>query len=79
MVIDVNLDPTKGSETGKVRLSVIVTNNIYNARVPVIQVVPLTAWSGRKARIITNVGNYAVVPKRTDQEVGGGLSAGPPG
>ena len=55
MVIDVNLDPTKGSETGKVRPCVIVTNNIYNARVPVIQVVPLTAWSGRKARIITNV------------------------
>ena len=55
MVIDVNLDPTKGSETGKVRPCVIVTNNTYNARVPVIQVVPLTAWSARKARIITNV------------------------
>ena len=55
MVIDVNLDPTKGSETGKIRPYVIVTNNTYNARVPVIQVVPLTAWSARKARIITNV------------------------
>jgi mRNA interferase MazF len=55
MVIDVNLDPTQGSETGKVRPCVIVTNNTYNARVPVIQVVPLTAWSARKARIITNV------------------------
>ena len=55
MVIDVNLDPTKGSETGRVRPCVIVTNNIYNARVPVIQVVPLTAWSARKARIVTNV------------------------
>ena len=55
MVIDVNLDPTKGSETGKIRPCVIVTNNTYNARVPVIQVVPLTAWSVRKARIITNV------------------------
>ena len=55
MVIDVNLDPTKGSETGKVRPCVIVTNNTYNTRVPVIQVVPLTAWSARKARIITNV------------------------
>ena len=55
MVIDVNLDPTKGSETGKIRPCVIVTNNTYNARVPVIQVVPLTAWSARKARIITNV------------------------
>ena len=55
MVIDVNLDPTKGSETGKIRPCVIVTNNTYNARVPVIQVVPLTAWSERKASIITNV------------------------
>lgn len=55
MVIDVNLDPTQGSETGKIRPCVIVTNNTYNARVPIIQVVPLTAWSARKARIITNV------------------------
>jgi mRNA interferase MazF len=55
MIIDVNLDPTKGSETGKIRPCVIVTNNTYNARLPVIQVVPLTAWSARKARIITNV------------------------
>jgi len=55
MVIDVNLDPTKGSETGKIRPCVIVTNNTYNARIPVIQVVPVTAWSARKARIITNV------------------------
>jgi mRNA interferase MazF len=55
MVIDVNLDPTQGSETGKIRSCVIVTNNTYNARVPVIQVIPLTAWSARKARIITNV------------------------
>jgi mRNA interferase MazF len=61
MVIDVNLDPTKGSETGKIRPCVIVTNDTYNARVPVIQVVPLTAWSARKARIITNV---EIVPSR---------------
>lgn len=55
MVIDVDLDPTKGSETGKIRPCVIVTNDMYNARLPVIQVVPLTAWSERKAAIITNV------------------------
>lgn len=55
MVIDVNLDPAKGSETGKIRPCVIVTNNTYNARVPIIQVVPLTAWSVKKAGIITNV------------------------
>lgn len=55
MVIDINLDPVKGSETGKVRPCVVVTNDIYNARVPVIQVVPVTSWSEKKARIKTNV------------------------
>ncbi len=42
MIIDVNLDPTLGSETGKIRPCVIVTNDVYNERVPVIQVVPVT-------------------------------------
>lgn len=55
MIVDINLDPTKGSETGKVRPCVIVTNNVYNARVPVIQVVPVTEWSVKKGRIKTNV------------------------
>lgn len=55
MVIDVNLNPSKGSETGKVRPCVIVTNNVYNQRVPVIQVIPITAWSEKKGRIKTNV------------------------
>lgn len=55
LVIDVDLDPTKGSETGKVRPCVIVTNNIYNERVPVIQVVPITGWTEKKKRIKTNV------------------------
>jgi mRNA interferase MazF len=55
MVIDINLDPVQGSETGKVRPCVVVTNNVYNARVPVIQVVPVTAWNPKKARIKTNV------------------------
>jgi len=55
MVIDVNLDPTQGSETGKIRPCIIVTNDIYNARVPVIQVVPVTEWSSKKAKIRTNV------------------------
>jgi mRNA interferase MazF len=58
MIIDVNLDPTKGSETGKIRPCVIVTNDIYNERVPVIQVVPITEWSAKKARIKTNVEIY---------------------
>ena len=55
MIIDVNLDPTLGSETGKIRPCIIVTNDVYNERVPVIQVVPVTVWSGKKARIATNV------------------------
>ena len=55
MVIDVDLDPTRGSETGKTRPCVVVTNDVYNARVPVIQVVPVTAWNAKKARIVTNI------------------------
>lgn len=55
MVIDINLDPVQGSETGKVRPCVVVTNDIYNARVPVIQVVPITAWNEKKGQIRTNV------------------------
>ncbi|MBT4500769.1 MAG: type II toxin-antitoxin system PemK/MazF family toxin [Gemmatimonadetes bacterium] len=55
MIIDVDLDPTRGSETGKTRPCIVVTNDVYNERVPVIQVVPITAWSDKKARIRTNV------------------------
>jgi len=55
MIIDVNLDLTLGLETGKIRPCVIVTNDVYNKRVPVIQVVPITEWSEKKARIKTNV------------------------
>jgi mRNA interferase MazF len=55
MVVDVNLDPTLGSETGKIRPCIVVTNDVYNERVPVIQVVPITAWSAKKAKITTNV------------------------
>jgi len=55
MLLDLNLDPTLGSETGKIRPCIIVTNDVYNQKVPVIQVVPITAWSAKKAKIITNV------------------------
>jgi mRNA interferase MazF len=54
-VIDVDLEPTRGSETGKVRPCVVVTNDVYNERVPVIQVVPLTEWTAKKGKIKTNV------------------------
>jgi mRNA interferase MazF len=55
MVIVVRLDPVEGSETGKERPCIIVTNDFYNHRVPVIQVVPVTSWNERKEAIITNV------------------------
>ena len=58
MIIDVNLAPTRGSETGKIRPCVVVTNDIYNERVPVIQVVPITEWSEKKAQVKTNVEIY---------------------
>jgi mRNA interferase MazF len=48
MVVMVDLNPTKGSETGKIRPCVIVTNDVYNQRVPVIQVVPITEWNEKK-------------------------------
>lgn len=55
MIGDFNLNPTKGSETGKIRPCVVVTNDVYNARVPVIQVVPITEWNEKKAKILTNI------------------------
>jgi mRNA interferase MazF len=55
MILDINLEPVQGSVTGKVRPCVVVTNDVYNARVPVIQVVPITAWTEKKAQIKTNV------------------------
>ena len=55
MIVDVDLNPTKGSETGKVRPCIVVTNNTYNERVPVIQIVPITEWNSKKANIITNI------------------------
>ena len=54
-IADFNLSPTQGSETGKIRPCVVVTNNIYNSRLSVIQVVPITQWSEKKSRIITNI------------------------
>jgi mRNA interferase MazF len=54
-VVDMNLEPSLGSETGKTRPCVVVTNDDYNQRVPVVQVTPLTAWSEKKARIVSNV------------------------
>lgn len=54
-IIDINLDPVKGSEQGKTRPCVVVTNDVYNKILPVVQVVPVTAWSEKKSQIKTNV------------------------
>jgi mRNA interferase MazF len=40
---------------GKTQPCVVVTNDEYNERVPVMQVTPLTAWNEKKGRIVTNV------------------------
>jgi mRNA interferase MazF len=55
LIIAVNLNPVKGSETGKIRPCIVVTNNYYNRVVPVIQVVPVTAWNEKKGKIRSNV------------------------
>ena len=55
VIADFNLNPTLGSETGKIRPCIVVSNDIYNQKLSVIQVVPITAWSEKKAQIITNV------------------------
>ena len=55
MVIDVNLEPTQGSETGKIRPCITCYKNTYNERVPIIQVVPITEWNDKKAKIVTNI------------------------
>ena len=54
-IIDINLEPTKGSETGKVRPCIVVTNDTYNQKLKVIQVVPVTDWSEKKSKIKTNI------------------------
>lgn len=57
MIIEVNLDPTLGSETGKIRPCLVVTTDMLNSieRLPIIQVVPITEWSFKKEQIVTNV------------------------
>ncbi len=55
VVADFDLNPIRGSETGKTRPCIVVTNDIYNSKLTVIQVVPITDWSNKKSRILTNV------------------------
>jgi mRNA interferase MazF len=55
MIIDIDLDPVIGSETGKTRPCIVVTNNIFNRILSVVQVVPITEWSEKKAQVKTNI------------------------
>ena len=55
MILDLNLNPVKGSETGKIRPCIVVTNDVYNQILSVIQVVPITDWTEKKAAVKTNI------------------------
>ncbi|MDJ0687975.1 MAG: type II toxin-antitoxin system PemK/MazF family toxin [Xenococcaceae cyanobacterium MO_188.B32] len=55
MIIDIDLNPVKGSETGKIRPCIVVTNDTYNRILSVIQVVPITDWTEKKAAVKTNI------------------------
>ena len=55
VIADFDLNPIKGSETGKTRPCIVVTNNVYNSKLTVIQIVPITEWSNKKSRILTNI------------------------
>ena len=55
-IADFNLEPILGSETGgKGRPCIVITNDFYNAKLSVIQIIPITAWSQKKGKIVTNV------------------------
>ena len=54
-IADFNLSPAQGSEMGKIRPCIVVTNDVCNSRLTVIQVVPITQWSEKKSRIVTNI------------------------
>jgi hypothetical protein len=64
MVIDINLDPVQGSETGKVGPCVVVTNDVYNA--PSCH--PGCSGNSLESKESTNqnqCGSYSVCDQRT--------------
>ena len=78
LVIDLNLDPGRGSETGKILPCVVVTNNIYNEKVPVIQVVPITSWNPKKSPDNNQRGNRPDENEQSGQKINCRLSANSP-
>lgn len=51
-VVEVILDPTIGTEIRKIRPCVVVSNNRANEFSPQLTIVPVTAYSPKKAAII---------------------------
>jgi mRNA interferase MazF len=53
MIIQVNLNPTKGSEKRGIRPAIVVTDDKINAnpRLPLVQIVPITRWQEHKKHI----------------------------
>ena len=53
MIIEVNLNPTKGGEKQGIRPAIVVTADSINTnpRLSLVQIVPITRWQERKARI----------------------------
>jgi len=53
MIIQVDLNPTKGAEKRGVRPAIIITDDKINSdpRLPLVQIVPITRWQERKKAI----------------------------
>jgi mRNA-degrading endonuclease toxin of MazEF toxin-antitoxin module len=67
IVADFNLDPTLGSETGKIRPCIVVSNDIYNQKLNVIQVVPILVTG--EAGVGKSVVMFQVVSKLLEQGI----------
>lgn len=50
-VINVDLNPVKGSETGKIRPCVVISHNAINRNAPVVIVAIITEWNMKKKKI----------------------------
>ncbi len=50
-IINIDLEPVKQSETGKIRPCAVISNNIQNQHSPVIIIAVLTEWNEKKERI----------------------------
>lgn len=90
-LLSVNLDPVVGREIGKTRPAVVVQNDVGNRLSPTLIVVPVTAWTAKKAglpfcseipegaglekRSLANAAQVRTVDRRRVVEVLGQLTA----